>query len=683
MPLNYRPKGYFGAGSVEVSPPAHEGESGIRRLAVHKDSLVTQPAEGIATIPDVVDHAARVHGKGRAMGWRDVLDVHEERIQVSQLHRVQGGGVGGARGLVELGIQKEAVVDMFAETSPNWQIISHACALISTTTATAYDTLGESGLVHSLREPSCVAIFTNAACSPCSQGSPSTPSVNLSSTMARHPLPSLSKYTPCALHQNPIRAIHITTSAPSAATSQRALSRPPAQPRHPCLHHVHLRLHRRAQGRLPTHGNLVAAVAAVQVVFGPHLPAGYRFLAYLPLAHVLEYVVELCALFCAEVQGRPARVPPNVMFGVPAVYETLRKAVLGKVNASGYLVKTAFGVSLKLKKYVGAYVPGVNWVIDNTVLKSVKDALGGEIAWAANGGAAISIETLEFSIGGHAPHPGRAGCAPSSRPRCSPSGPSASPRPASRSSSSTAPTSGTSPPPPPARTAPPPAPRGDAPAAGRDPAPRAALTKGYFNRPDLNADAAIFTPDGWFRTGDIGQWNADGTLSVIDRVKNLVKLQGGEYIALERLEAVYKSSALVANLCVHAAPDTPQPIALVYPHKANLARALGTPGASVAELCADARARKAVLDACNALARKNGFARMEMLADVVLTPQEWTAEDGLLTAAQKVNRKAVAEKFKKEIEDAVKKQKGIERWNAKISFFFAAGIFSKSQCENC
>lgn len=54
------------------------------------------------------------------------------------------------------------------------------------------------------------------------------------------------------------------------------------------------------------------------------------------------------------------------------------------------------------------------------------------------------------------------------------------------------------------------------------------VTKGYFKRPDLNEDETIFTKDGWFRTGDVGQWNDDGTLSIIDRLKNLIKLQSGE-----------------------------------------------------------------------------------------------------------------------------------------------------------
>lgn len=57
------------------------------------------------------------------------------------------------------------------------------------------------------------------------------------------------------------------------------------------------------------------------------------------------------------------------------------------------------------------------------------------------------------------------------------------------------------------------------------------VTKGYFKRDDLNNDEEIFTKDGWLRTGDIGVWNKDGTLSIVDRIKNLVKLSGGEVMS--------------------------------------------------------------------------------------------------------------------------------------------------------
>jgi long-chain acyl-CoA synthetase len=54
------------------------------------------------------------------------------------------------------------------------------------------------------------------------------------------------------------------------------------------------------------------------------------------------------------------------------------------------------------------------------------------------------------------------------------------------------------------------------------------ITQGYFKRDDLTKET--ITEDGWLMTGDIGQFNEDGTLSIIDRKKNLVKLSGGEYI---------------------------------------------------------------------------------------------------------------------------------------------------------
>ena len=80
--------------------------------------------------------------------------------------------------------------------------------------------------------------------------------------------------------------------------------------------------------------------------------------------------------------------------------------------------------------------------------------------------------------------------------------------------------------------------------------------------------------DGWVKTGDIAQWNPDGTLAIIDRIKNLVKLSGGEYVALEKLESTFKAGVLIGNLCVHAAQGSKAVIAVIIPHEANLRHAL-------------------------------------------------------------------------------------------------------------
>jgi long-chain acyl-CoA synthetase len=59
------------------------------------------------------------------------------------------------------------------------------------------------------------------------------------------------------------------------------------------------------------------------------------------------------------------------------------------------------------------------------------------------------------------------------------------------------------------------------------------VAAGYYK--NENETAKSFTEDGWFKTGDVGQWQESGTLSIIDRIKNLVKTLNGEYIALEKV----------------------------------------------------------------------------------------------------------------------------------------------------
>ena len=127
-----------------------------------------------------------------------------------------------------------------------------------------------------------------------------------------------------------------------------------------------------------------------------------------------------------------------------------------------------------------------------------------------------------------------------------------------------------------------------------------------------------------------------------------------QYIALERLESIYKSCNLVSNICVHANPNAKQPMAIIIPHPQHLVHALeGKPGLDASlplhDLCRNRAVADLVLKECNAVGKKNGFKPLELLQTVVLTSEEWTPESGLVTAAQKVQRKKVAEAFEKEI----------------------------------
>ena len=163
-----------------------------------------------------------------------------------------------------------------------------------------------------------------------------------------------------------------------------------------------------------------------------------------------------------------------------------------------------------------------------------------------------------------------------------------------------------------------------------------AVFKGYYKREDLDKEA--FAEGGWFKTGDIGQWNKDGTLAIIDRLKNLVKLAGGEYIAVEHLESIYKSCPLVANGAIIASGEHNQPAMVVVAHPTNLPafakkNGLGD-GEDLAELCKDGKVVEAALKELNAVGKKQGLKGMETLEAIVLTEEEWTPESGFLTAAQ-------------------------------------------------
>ncbi|KAH9483478.1 Long-chain-fatty-acid--CoA ligase 2 [Psilocybe cubensis] len=692
--LALRPADHFGRGSVEVTSPAPgNGEGAVRRLAVTSTQLLERPHPSVSTIPDVVAYAARTFGtKYNAVGWRDTIKVHEEIREVVSV--VDGEEVKQQKtwkllelsdykfmnfiqfaesvsevrnGLLRLGITKDDVVNVYSQTSVNWQLVSHACAAISTAIATAYDTLGVDGLTHSLNEPDCVAIFTNADLLPTlARVIPNTPKLEVvlyDGTASVAVLAQLQTARPDIklMHLDELRDLGHSTDqqlitvleerkpSPSTLACIMYTSGSTGPPKGVCI----------------THANLVASISSVTIVFGPHVPAGDIYLAYLPLAHVLEYIVELCAMFVGVTSGyaRPKTLTdagvkgcrgdlialkPQIMFGVPSVWETIRKGVIGKLNDGGALKKALFYGALNSRRRGTPVLSGLG---ERIVLSKVREATGGKLKFAMNGGAAISKETQEFLSVAIMPMMQGYGMTESCGmctllpPECIQFGTVGLPVPSIEIKLLDVPHLGyfsTNSPP-----------QGEVCIRGPS------VFKSYYKRPDLDADESIWAPDGWFRTGDVGTWNEDGTLSLIDRIKNLVKMPNGEYIALEKLESLYKSCDYVSNICVHVIPGATHPVAVLFPHEVNLRHALSLShdpaldrlkGADLPTLCQDPYVQHIVLKACNEVGAKNGLKGSEVLCGVVLTPDEWTPETGLVSAAMKVKRAVIASTFAKEIE---------------------------------
>ena len=149
----------------------------------------------------------------------------------------------------------------------------------------------------------------------------------------------------------------------------------------------------------------------------------------------------------------------------------------------------------------------------------------------------------------------------------------------------------------------------------------------------------------FFHTGDIGQITADGCVQIIDRKKDLVKLQQGEYVALSKVENVLKNSLLVEVPMCYGRSDKDYCIALVCPLAkplADLAATLGVSGDHKA-LCENAAVvaavTKSIVDTCKA--KLVGF---EVPKKIGLVAELWTPDNDLLTATMKLKRQPIIKK---------------------------------------
>lgn len=124
---------------------------------------------------------------------------------------------------------------------------------------------------------------------------------------------------------------------------------------------------------------------------------------------------------------------------------------------------------------------------------------------------------------------------------------------------------------------------------------------------------------------------------------------------MEQLESVYRAAPVVANLLIYADEQQTKPVAIIVPNEPilkSIARDNGVPGEHPEELVHDKKLTSIVLRELLAAGKKGGLQGIELVQGVVMTDEEWTPQNGLVTSAQKLNRKVIIQRHTKEIERA-------------------------------
>ncbi|MGH9544544.1 MAG: AMP-dependent synthetase/ligase [Terriglobales bacterium] len=394
------------------------------------------------------------------------------------------------------------------------------------------------------------------------------------------------------------------------------------------------------KGVMLTHGNMASNLNCSLAEF-PVRP-GDLSISFLPLSHVTARHVDLAMFyrgvtlahlpFVNQLPRALLELKPTFFVAVPRVYEKIHFQTEQKAqsfpNSAFYKWAISVGRDSLPEILAGQRPTSKSWrLADRLVYSKVRAGLGGRIEIFISGGAPLGRELAEwYATVGIRIHEGYGLTETSpviavNTPRAHKMGTVGKPLPNVE-----------------VRIA------EDGEVLVRGPS----VFKQYWNKPKETREAFV---DGWFKTGDIGNLDADGFLSITDRKKDLIKTSGGKFIAPQPIENSLKHNALIAEAVV-LGEKRKFPSVLISPNFPVLeewAREHDVNFASRQELVACPEVRvlyEGIVEDLN-----GNLARFEKLKRVLLVADEFSAEDGTLTASMKLRRHTVEERYGKAIDE--------------------------------
>ncbi|KAJ2559885.1 medium-chain fatty acid-CoA ligase faa2 [Coemansia sp. RSA 1933] len=406
------------------------------------------------------------------------------------------------------------------------------------------------------------------------------------------------------------------------------------------------------KGAILTHGNMVSSIAGTNFVMEnrdlPHVTPRDCSAAILPLSHILGRLAmhAMVAVGCRMAFPRTqadhmledlGAVKPTVLIGVPKLINRVQDKGMVGIKGKNGLAGSIFRHAVKAKMRNIKHGQAGHWLWDHVIFKPLSETMGGRIRLIVSGTSSISHEAMAFlkctfSCEVSEGYGMTETCGPASITTHDDAAPGSvgTPFPTNMIKLASVKELGYT-------VDDKPYPRGEIMVRGAN------VFRGYFRQPELTAE--VLSPDGWFRTGDLGMFDDQGRLKIIDRKCNIFKLNTGHLIEPERIEYVYCDCDLVTQAFVYGDRERgtlvgiivldPEFLRVFLSKKKIIKEGAEPPHHQM--LCIDTNVRSAVLNEINNHSVERDLSYYELLSNIYLEPYGLDVY-GLLTPTMKIKR---------------------------------------------
>ncbi|KAM8854501.1 long-chain-fatty-acid--CoA ligase 3a isoform 1-T2 [Synchiropus picturatus] len=650
-------------------------EGPYRAVGVSK-TLATTFYPGVDTLDKVFEYAAKKFPYRECLGTRELIS-EEEEIQISgkvfkklvlgeyiwlSYEETLAAVTKLGSGLASLGLQPKKRIAIFCETRAEWFISAQACFMYNFPLVTFYATLGGTAISLGLRETEVTHIITSRVLLETQLKEILIEVPRLRHIIVVDDTPTSWPGYPRGITIHNMAAVQELGARPENASRERM---------QPSPSDIAVIMYTSGstgnpKGVMISHSNLVAGITGMADRI-PNLCEDDTYISYLPMAHVLGLSADLvaaaygCRIGYASPltltdqspkikkgsKGDTTVLKPTLMAAVPEIMDRIYKNVMTKVREMNVFQRTLFILAYNYK--LEQMIKGHNTPLcDKLIFRKIRGLVGGKVRILLSGGAPLSATTQRFmnvcfccSVGQGYGLTETCGAGSISQAWDYSTGRVGGPLICCEIKLKDWTEGGYC-------STDKPHPRGEVLIGGAN------VTMGYFSQHLENQEDFFVDENGqrWFCTGDIAEIHEDGGIQIIDRKKDLVKLQAGEYVSLGKVEAALKNCPLVDNICVYANSEETYVIGFVVPNQKHLLTLAEQHDISgmLEELCNNNTMEELVLKVLTEAAQAAQLQKFEIPRKIRLSPEPWTPETGLVTDAFKLKRKQLKTRYKEDIE---------------------------------